>query len=590
MALSILATAPRAWAAVGVSGFSPTRGPVGTTVSISGSGFTGTGGSCSGVTIKFNGVVATCTYISATRISTKVPPLAGTGPLTVNGASSSNPPTSFSVTLGISLTPVVGPPTTNVTVAGSGFGPTERVDLYVDTAAVGLVTTDATGGFAGSRVRIPGTAVPGPHWLTAVGRHSGLATQRSFTVATTWAQFQFDAGHTGFNRYENVIGPDNVADLVPAWTASLGAYLDASQPTVAPTVGAHGTLFVGDGGGILHALDPATGSTLWKSASLGSAIRSSPAYSAGADKVFVTDAAGDLLAYPTRCVTPCSPAWQSGAGGAANAATGSPALVGSSVFVADTVHGVAAYPTACPATCSPSWVGNGMAAIAGTSATVADGLVDVHTHDFSIFCLCDVHEFDFYASAGCGGSSCGGSTPGAAPAPFGTSAAARGGVVYYSVVGQLAAYDVRSGFQGLWEHSGNVVMPALARGVVFGGARTGVGTGQMLAVRASDGSTLWQASIGEPYMSSTAVVANGVVYTTTSDNDLRAFPVSCSATCAPLWTVKVSNTGYASVPTVVNGMLYEASGDGHLYAFSLASDAAERFRPPQRPDPRLLEH
>jgi hypothetical protein len=80
-------------AAPTITSFSPTAGPVGTTVTITGTNLTGA------TSVKFNGVSATITSNTATQIVTKVPTGATTGPITVttdNGTATSS--TNFTVT------------------------------------------------------------------------------------------------------------------------------------------------------------------------------------------------------------------------------------------------------------------------------------------------------------------------------------------------------------------------------------------------------------------------------------------------------------------------------------------------------------
>jgi hypothetical protein len=80
-------------AAPTITSFSPTAGPVGTTVTITGTNLTGA------TSVKFNGVTATITSNTATQIVTKVPTGATTGPITVttdSGTATSS--TNFTVT------------------------------------------------------------------------------------------------------------------------------------------------------------------------------------------------------------------------------------------------------------------------------------------------------------------------------------------------------------------------------------------------------------------------------------------------------------------------------------------------------------
>ena len=71
------ATSTGTFTALAIGSFTPTSGSTGTNVTINGSGFTTTS------TVKFNGVVATKTYISPTQLKATVPATATTGKVTV---------------------------------------------------------------------------------------------------------------------------------------------------------------------------------------------------------------------------------------------------------------------------------------------------------------------------------------------------------------------------------------------------------------------------------------------------------------------------------------------------------------------------
>jgi IPT/TIG domain len=76
-----------------ITSFTPTAGPVGTTVTITGTNLTGA------TSVKFNGVSATITSNTATQIVTKVPTGATTGPITVTTPSgTATSATNFTVT------------------------------------------------------------------------------------------------------------------------------------------------------------------------------------------------------------------------------------------------------------------------------------------------------------------------------------------------------------------------------------------------------------------------------------------------------------------------------------------------------------
>ena len=108
-----------------IAALNPTVGVVGTVVTITGTSFTGA------LDVKFNGVYATFTVVSATQVRATVPAGATTGPVTVrtpSGRATSPAPFTVTPTLAItSFTPVSGPPlVTIVTIYCLGFtGATE---------------------------------------------------------------------------------------------------------------------------------------------------------------------------------------------------------------------------------------------------------------------------------------------------------------------------------------------------------------------------------------------------------------------------------------------------------------------------------
>src|SRR5215472_1052303 len=118
---------------VGLSGYAqtpligsttPASGAIGTVVQINGSGFGATQGSS---TVAFNGVNATATSWSDGQITATVP-LAETGPVTVTvGSAASNNNVYFMVPPPVvtGISPSSGTTGTQVTVTGSGFGPSK---------------------------------------------------------------------------------------------------------------------------------------------------------------------------------------------------------------------------------------------------------------------------------------------------------------------------------------------------------------------------------------------------------------------------------------------------------------------------------
>ena len=100
-----------------------------------------------------------------------------------------------------------GLPTTRISVAGQGFGPTEVVDLTFDSQPNRKATTDPSGRFS-SPLRVPASALPGDHTVTATEKTSGRTASAPFRVRTDWPMFKFGPDHTGLNPYEISCPPD----------------------------------------------------------------------------------------------------------------------------------------------------------------------------------------------------------------------------------------------------------------------------------------------------------------------------------------------------------------------------------------------
>jgi ribosomal protein L21E len=100
--------------------FSPSLGIIGSTVTISGTGFSETSTSN---TVQFNGTTTTVNNATQTSLTVTVPPTATSGPITVSvGGNTGTSTTSFSVVPTIaSFTPLSGIIGSTVTISGTGF-------------------------------------------------------------------------------------------------------------------------------------------------------------------------------------------------------------------------------------------------------------------------------------------------------------------------------------------------------------------------------------------------------------------------------------------------------------------------------------
>jgi Carboxypeptidase regulatory-like domain/IPT/TIG domain len=161
-----------------ITGFSPTSGPVGTPVTITGTGFTGA------TAVKFfNGVSATFTVTDDAHISTSVPSGAATGAITVTAPGGAVTSTSnFTVTTSPTPTitgfsPTSGPVGTPVTITGTGFTGASAVKFFNGVSATFTVTDDSH-----ISTSVPTGAATGVIKVTAPG---GTATSStSFTVTS----------------------------------------------------------------------------------------------------------------------------------------------------------------------------------------------------------------------------------------------------------------------------------------------------------------------------------------------------------------------------------------------------------------------
>jgi outer membrane protein assembly factor BamB len=381
-----------------------------------------------------------------------------------------------------------------------------------------------------------------------------------------WAQFQFDACHTGYNPYETILSSVNVGNLVLAWEYEAVVDEISSSPTVANGVLYFGTSEYSD----LYALDARTGVHLWgASTNLGSV--GTPAVAYGNVYVDVsTGSSGRIFAFNA---ANGSPLWTGGDGDIPSEVT----VAHNAVYVASSHQGLQSY--------------SGLYAL---DATTGGFVWQYHVHDWGfggmpsvgngmVYVECDLGFCAFDASTGM--LRWGYSSP---EGFYFFTASVSNGVVYAGAaldvyngrllsLGAVYALDAATGTL-LWQTpiagtlgpEDNLIYPgtpAVADGVVY------VGTykpedktfGCLYAIDAHTGAHLWQFKTGGSV--SSPAVANGVVYFGSDDGNLYALDAK---TGTLLWRYAGSEQ-YFSSPAVVNGMLYVATVDweGHIYAFHL---------------------
>ena len=180
-----------------ISSFSPTSGPVGTTVTVTGTDFTG----ATGATL--NGLAVTNFMVmSATSVMFDVPTGATSGPIAVTTAGGTATSTgTFTVSAPVviptitSLTPnaqVAGGPAVMLTLAGTGFTPTSTVSFN----GVSYAQTSSTA--TSLVVTIPASAVAtAGSYAVTVTNTAGTSNINTFTVSNPSTAGAFEDFETG---------------------------------------------------------------------------------------------------------------------------------------------------------------------------------------------------------------------------------------------------------------------------------------------------------------------------------------------------------------------------------------------------------
>jgi outer membrane protein assembly factor BamB len=441
----------------------------------------------------------------------------------------------------ITLEPDHGPPTTEVTVSGKGFGANEKIAIRFDVNKVGKATADGKGKFIAT-ITVPASATPKRHPVKAIGQTSGRKAIAPFLVRTDWASFRFDPSGSGANPYENVLSPSNVGSLQVSWQKKPGTAIDSS-PTIAG-----GMLYIGSSDGSLYALDADTGADGWSYAT-GGAVHSSPAIWEGVvyfgsddGKVYALDAATGAFkwSYATGGHVSSSPVVSAGV-----------VYVGSedgSLYALDAASGAFTWSYATDD-------------LIVSSPAVADGAVFVGSNDDSIYALDQASGTPLWSYP----------TGGAV-----TSSPAVGGglVVVGSNDGYLYAVDEQTGAFAWYSATGGIdyLSPSIANGVVFagGGPYEPRGSeagryprGKMYGVDLATGDTIWTRKLAFFYGSPAA--AGGLVFVPITNGAVYALDASTGSVD---WSTSMADETYSGV-AVADGRLFTADYSGNVYAFGL---------------------
>lgn len=174
--------------------FMPSASPIGSTVTIYGTGFSATPASN---TVKFNGTTATVLTASTTILTATVPSGATTGSISVTvGANTATSFTSFTVGSGgaptlSTVAPSVANYGTTLTLTGTNYDPTPINNRVAFTAAMGAVATATSTNIT---VPVPSTAQTGPISVSTI---SGTATSAQELYVAPPGVVAADVQYTG---------------------------------------------------------------------------------------------------------------------------------------------------------------------------------------------------------------------------------------------------------------------------------------------------------------------------------------------------------------------------------------------------------
>ena len=136
------------------------------------------------------------------------------------------------------------------------------------------------------------------------------------------------------------------------------------------------------------------------------------------------------------------------------------------------------------------------------------------------------------------------------------------GVVYVNTEDGLHALDAETG-DGLWLHSSSEVAPTGVDGTVFSVRNAG----DVVALDAASGETVWGYGNGNGLMRHSLTVSGGMVYFGIDYDHLYA---SNASNGQMEWSHKINTTMYAS-PVVADGAVYAITFDGDLNALDASS-------------------
>jgi outer membrane protein assembly factor BamB len=432
-------------------------------------------------------------------------------------------------------------------VSGKGFSAKEGVDVYFDATDELLGVTNTSGVLPAYSITVPASALPGKHWITAIGRKTGDAAQVAVTLRTDWHELGGGAQSKHVNQFENVINTQNVGQLDVAWRAPL-ANVDTTPAVVA------GIVYVSVYGGTVQAFNAKTGAKIWSFNAHGTFMYSSPAVFNS--KVYFGSTDGNIY-----CLNAATGAlvWSTPTG---NGIYSSPLVVGSTVYIGSYDQKLYAVNANTGAILWTATTGNAIF----SSPASANGMIYVGSLDGSLYAFSAATGVKVWSYA----------TAGAVVA----SPAIAGGAVFIASEDKtVTALDPLTG-SVLWSTTVNNAVdgsPATANGKVY----VGTISGTVYALEAGTGAIAWANTVNSSrVIAAGPLFANGIIFVGSAGGAVYALSASNGEL---LWSAPVVYDNPGGL-TVADGTVYVPTDKGQLYAFQLGAGdnlvARRDTRPP----------
>jgi outer membrane protein assembly factor BamB/serine/threonine protein kinase len=445
--------------------------------------------------------------------------------------------------------PVTPPPLPSQDVASSDIPPRLRRSWnwkYVLVSAVALFVIVGGGIFGvlyisskpkGSPSSRPVPTIPSFQALqTAIvnsqADHSQAVTAYNSFITSNGGMFGFNAQHTRFNPFEEILSPEHIT-TVRAWTAYTGGAIGFSSAVVA-----NGVVYIGSHDGKLYALNAISGKRMWVAATHGS-IDSSPALANG----LVYIGSGDHKLYAFDAQTG-KMQWSFATGGPIDS---SPMLAYGVLYVGSRDGKLYALNQQ---NGQKEWIAPTDGSEIYASPAWSDGRVYIASLSGSVYAF-DAKSGKQLWTATTGG-------------PVYSSPAVANGVVYVgSYDRRLYAFNAQTGQRRWTKLTTDAIFasPAVAYGLVY----VSTLSGSLYAFNTSSGEQKWVSSTTADANAS-PFVANGLVYAGTTAHGVLALDALTGQWKGEAYT----KAAITASPIVANGVIYIGATDGNVYAFHAA--------------------